>query len=192
LLEIIVAVAIFAVMSAVAYQGLGGILAAREHLAQQNHKWRDLAMFFVRFEADIDAMAPRTVRDSFDQTHPALEGMPVPLHDEDPVLALTRMGLPGQNGVLASVQRFGYRLRGNTLEQLVWTAPDQAPRTQPAVNLLLDHISAFEVTYLDLNRQWQPRWPTPDQQGKLPLALNVAITLESGERANRVIAVPIR
>ena len=46
LIELLVALTIFALMSAMAYRGLNAVLETREQVLQDNHKWRELAVFF--------------------------------------------------------------------------------------------------------------------------------------------------
>ena len=48
LVELLVALAIFSVMSVVAYRGLNAVLETREHLMVDNRKWRELAVFFAQ------------------------------------------------------------------------------------------------------------------------------------------------
>src|SRR5690349_9166562 len=59
LVELLVALAIFAVMSGFAYRALNALLESRESLAQESRKWRDLALFVGRVERDLAAVLPR-------------------------------------------------------------------------------------------------------------------------------------
>ena len=190
LIEVMVAISIFAVMSAMAYRGLGAMLGARAQIALENEKWRQLAMFFARTERDFNALIIRPIRDSYDQVQPALKAGEDAQGETDALLSFTRTGLPGQSGMLSSVQRFGYRLRNRVVEQLIWSAPDQAPRSVPAVYPLLSEVSSFELRYLDHNRVWVTRWPPAGQFDTLPLAVEVALTLAGGERLTRMFALP--
>jgi general secretion pathway protein J len=190
LIEVMVAISIFAVMSAMAYRGLGAMLSARGQIAQENEKWRQLAMFFARTERDFNALVNRPIRDSYDQIQPALKAGEDAQGETDALLAFTRTGLPGQSGMLSSVQRFGYRLRNRVVEQLIWTAPDQAPRTVPAVYPVLGEVSNFELRYLDRNRVWVTRWPPAGQLETLPLAAEIALTLAGGQRVTRMFVLP--
>lgn len=190
LVELLVALAIFAIMATAAYRGLSTMLDARERIDQENRKWRNVALFFARLENDLEAVVARPVRDSSDLVAPALRGTSLAVAEDEAQLAFTRSGYGGQNGVLSAPQRVGYRLRGETVELLTWAALDQAPRSRPEVNAALDKVTKLEFRYLDSGGNWQPQWPAPGQDGSLPSAMEARVTLSSGETLQRVFALP--
>ncbi|HJX58441.1 MAG TPA: type II secretion system minor pseudopilin GspJ [Thiobacillus sp.] len=189
LVEMLVALTIFALMSVLAYRGLTAVLQTREHLTEDNRRWRDIALTLAQLEQDMSMVVDRPVRDSGDLPLPALVGNPQALGANDAQLSFSRMGMAWQTGVLADVQRHGYRLNNGTLEQLVWPVLDQAPRSEPAVNRLLEKVSRFELRYLDGSGNWQPRWPLPGVAA-LPAALEVVLELDGGVAVTRVFALP--
>ena len=191
LIEMLVALVIFALMSVMAYRGLTTVLESRDHLAQENRKWREVALLFARLEQDFAVLAKRPVRDANDLRAEPFVAKPEILGEDDAMLMFTRMGLSGQASPLAGPQRFGYRLRGNAIEQLVWPAPDAAPRTIPSVNTLLERVAAAEFRYFDREGKWQVRWPLPGGNMVYPAAVEVAIELQSGERVTRLFALPV-
>jgi len=190
LVEVLVALTIFALMSVLAYRGLTAVLQTREHLTEDNRRWRDIALTVAQLEQDLSQVVERPVRDSGDLLLPALLGNPQTTHTDAAQLSFSRMGLAWQTGVLADVQRHGYRLKNGTLEQLVWPVLDQAPRSEPIVNTLLERVTRFELRYLDGTGNWQPRWPLPGVAATLPAALEVMIELDGGTTVTRVFALP--
>jgi general secretion pathway protein J len=189
LVEVLVALTIFALMSMLAYRGLNSMLETRAHLTEDNRRWRDLALTLAQLEQDMSQAVNRPVRDSGGLLQPALVGVPQPLAN-DAQLSVSRMGSGWQTGVAADVQRHGYRLRNGTLEQLVWPVLDQAPLSVPAVYPLLDRVSRFELRYLDAAGNWQPSWPLPGATAVLPAALEVVLELDGGIAVTRVFALP--
>jgi general secretion pathway protein J len=190
LLEILVALAIFALLTAISYTGLNAVLDSREQLAAENQKWRDLALVFGRLEQDIANAAPRSIRDSSGLNAPALAGQQNRRNVDEPQLALTRTGFAGRAGNLAALQRVGYRLKERNLEQLVYPVLDQAPLTLPQALPLASGISAFQLRYLDARGAWQPNWPVAGIQDAMPAAVEVAITLAPEERITRIFLLP--
>lgn len=188
LIELLVALAIFSVMSVVAYRGLNAVLETREHLMDDNRKWRELAVFFAQMKESVTNVVNRPVRDSGDLQSPAFLGKPDAVGENDAQLIFTRMGLPGQQGHLGDLQRFGYRLHDRNIELLVWPVLDQAPHTRPSVSLALGHVSSFVVRYLDERGVWQEKWPVIGQNNALPRAIEVRLGLESGEQVIRVFS----
>jgi len=190
LLEILVALIIFGLMSVMAYRGLTSVLQSRDHLAQENRKWRAVAMLFARIEQDLNQLANRPVRDSNDLNAAPFVAQAVLRGEHEAMLSFTRMGYADQAGALAGPLRSGYRLRGETVEQLLWPAPDAAPRAVPAVNGLLDNVSVLEFQYLDASGAWHTQWPLAGSNNVFPAALQVVLGLKSGERIVRLFALP--
>ena len=188
LIEVLVAIAIFAIMSVVAYRGLNGILQARERVTLESRKWREIALFFTRVEGDLTAVIDRPVRDSGDLLLPPFVGKERTVSQDDAQMEFTRTGLPGQSGKLADLQRFGYRLRDGAIEQIVWTVLDRAPRSHPESFVILQEVAELRLRYLDGKNVWQNIWPAPEQAG-LPHAVEMTIVLKSGEKVTRVYAL---
>jgi general secretion pathway protein J len=193
LIEVLIAIAIFAVMSAFAYRALSSILNARERVAQENQKWREVSTFFARLEADLANAVTRSIRNSNNLDTKAFIGNATFNNDSEGQLMFTRMGLPGASGTLAAPQRLGYRVKQGNLEELVWPVLDQGPRTVPAVYPLLSGVNTFTVRYFDANsNSWQGSWPLSSNSGTtatqtIPRAVEVALTLDSGETLTRVL-----
>lgn len=190
LVEMLVALTIFALMSVFAYRGLTAVLETRAHLTEDNRRWRDIALTLAQLEQDLGMAVNRPVRDSGDLLRPALVGDPQALGASEAQLSFSRMGMAWQTGVPADVQRHGYRLNNGTIEQLVWPVLDQAPHTTPEVHALLERVKRFELRYLDNLGNWQPRWPLPNVAATLPAAVEVVIELEQGGTVTRVFVLP--
>ena len=192
LIEVLIAITIFAVMSAFAYRALSSILSARDRVAQENQKWRSVSTLFARLEADLANATARSIRNSSNLQEDAFVGKLTFGNDNEGQVMFTRMGLPGATGTLAAPQRLGYRVKQGTVEELVWPVLDQGPRTVPAVYPLLSGVRTLTLRYLDArNNGWQTSWPplatgpTPPQS--IPKAVEVALTLESGETITRLL-----
>lgn len=190
LVEMLVALTIFALMSVLAYRGLTAVLETRAHLTDDNRRWRDIALTLSQLEQDLSMVVDRPVRDGGDLVQPALVGDPNAIGANEAQLNFSRMGMAWQTGVPADVQRHGYRLANGTLEQLVWPVLDRAPHSEPAVHALLERVKRFELRYLDGAGNWQPRWPLPGVAATLPAAVEVVVELEQGGTVTRVFALP--
>jgi len=189
LVEMLVALTIFALMSVLAYRGLNAALQTRAHLTEDNRRWRDVALTLAQLEQDMGLAVNRPARGSGGLPLPALVGNAQAFGANDAQLSFSRMGMAWQTGVLADVQRHGYRLNNGTLEQLVWPVLDQAPRSEPAVQPLLERVRRFDLRYLDGSGNWQSRWPLPGMAA-LPAALEVVLELDGGVAVTRVFALP--
>jgi general secretion pathway protein J len=194
LIEVLIAIAIFALMAGVAYRGLTAILETRQRVDAENEKWRNIGLLFTRLERDLAVAVPRPIRDAAKPYADALAGETVIVGEYGAQLAFTRMGSPDDTGVMGAPQRVGYRIKNNNVEVLLWPVLDQAPRTVPEPNIIATDISDMTFRYLDNNQQWQSRWPPagnyPTGSHLLPNAVEVSITLTSGEIITRLIDLP--
>ena len=59
LVELLVALAIFAILTGFAYRGLTAMLESRAALETESRKWRDVAIFVGRLDRDLSATLGR-------------------------------------------------------------------------------------------------------------------------------------
>lgn len=189
LLELLVAMAIFAISAWLAYGGLRQVLAGRDvllpQLAAQTAQWRALGLL----TADLDNLAPRPIRDALGTPRPALEsgGASVSLLEltrRDPARAL----LAGQ----PELARIGYRLEDGRLVREVWPVLDRVQSTVPAQQVLLDKVQSLSLQFLDGRQgsQWNNFWPPlngGDQLTRLPRGLIFTLRFEDGRELRRVL-----
>ncbi len=186
LVEMLVALLIFALMSVLAYRGLAAAFASQAHLEDDNRRWRDISLTFAQLERDVGMAVDRPVRDSIDRRLPAWQGAPAA---DAAQLEFSRMGDAWQTGAAADVLRYGYRLRDGTIEQLVWPVLDRGVRGEPVVNTLLERVRRFDLRYLARDGNWQAAWPAGSGDD-LPAALEVVVELAEGTTLTRIFALP--
>lgn len=194
LIELIVAVALLALITGMAYRGLDGVSRSSErNLAESDH-WQGVALLFERIASDVAQPAHRPVRAGAENAAPLPEwwGRGVPGAGDaagvDPAAAqleFTRKSPTGRDEV-----RLGYRLRDDKVEMLLWPVLDRAPSTSPEVYVLLDGVSALRFRHLDATGNWQDIWPVSGSRDTLPRALAVEITLRDGVTLHRLFALP--
>lgn len=194
LIEVLAALTIFAIMAVMSYRALAAVLDSREQLATETAKWRDLSLFFARIEQDLDAVLNRPVRSADDLFQPAFSLNPD--STADALLAFTRSGYAQAEGGLAAPQRIGYRLRERKVELVLWPHLDMPPRATSQAFSALPNISDIKLRAMDAQGAWQARWPVPGSPaaggasaGALPNALEISVTLASGETVTRLIAM---
>lgn len=195
LIELLVAVAIFGVLSGIAYRALTVVLDSRVRIEQENRKWRDLGTFFARLEQDIGAVTPRPIRDAGDRIVPALVGAPTVAQANEGTLMLTRTALAITREAADPPRRLGYRLRGDVVELLSWSALDQGTRDSPRAVTLLNGVTELQLAYFDRRGQKHTAWPPPGTSGPavvIPNAVEVSLTLASGERITRLLPTAVR
>ncbi|HEY2630322.1 MAG TPA: prepilin-type N-terminal cleavage/methylation domain-containing protein, partial [Usitatibacter sp.] len=108
LVELLVALAIFAIVAGFAYRSLDSMLQTRVALEQQSRKWRDVALFIGRMERDLAAVLPMRTAVGADGTTLMPVSSLVQSTASDVGLALSRSGSPLQENSLAAPQRVAY------------------------------------------------------------------------------------
>jgi general secretion pathway protein J len=191
LLELIVAVGVFALFSVMAYSALNRVLDQRDQIEEKRAYWRGLSLTFLRMEEDMAQARARPVRDIDGTTLPALRGQPTDTRAlADPTLELTRGGvLVFGEGVRSDLQRVGYRLEDNVLLRLTWPVLDRAPQTKPFESPLLRDVETFEVRFYSLGGNWIDVWPVEELSEELPRGVEVTLTLTNGNEFKRVFFV---
>ena len=181
LLELVVAIGIFAVLSAMAYGGLNSVLKSRSTVEAAMKKTADLQKAYLRLRNDLQLVNARPARDGYGQPQPALSST------LDGRLEFTRSGW--SNPLLqprSTLERVSYRLdEDDRLVRETWRVLDRAPDSEPVRTALLENIEELQWRFLDDNREWRSEWPQLTQSTQLPQDAPppraVELTLRSGE-----------
>lgn len=186
LLEILVALAIFAVVSVIAYSGLNQMLLAKSRVEAENRLWRELTQVLGRLDEDVSLVVNRRWRDQGGLVQPAVRGTAELALPYDCQLELVRKSTQGGSGLV----HIGYRFKQQQLEMLLWDVLDQGPRTEPQIYPLMQDINGLEVQFLDARRNWVSKWPQPSEPNALPKAVRVRLSLQKGGVVERLLVLP--
>jgi general secretion pathway protein J len=191
LLELVIAIGIFALFSAMAYGALDRIMSQRDRLESEQLFWRTLSLVFLRVEDDLAQARPRRIRDIDGNVLPSLRGQPTDTRAvAEPTLEFTRGGVIdlsiGGNTIL---QRVGYRLQDQQLLRLSWPVLDRGPQSRPAEAVLLKDVEAFSVRFLGPNGDWLEQWPTQGVADELPRGVELTVQLKGRGEFTRSFVV---
>lgn len=194
LLELIVALAVFAVMSVAAYSGLRNVLFTQAALQVQQQRLADLQLAVYRLEQDISQAVARSIRDEYGDPQPAMRGGDL----IDNALVLTRSGWDNPlQQTRAHLQRVAYRLQGGRLLRQHWEVLDRATQRPALELLLLDRVQQFEVRFMNQRQDWQPTWPPHDptapsaqRQHDLPRAVEITLRTDDFGTISRLFLLP--
>lgn len=191
LIELMVAVALLAVISSMAYRGLDSITRGSERSLAEGEYWQKIALLFERIASDVAQPARRQVRPTADNALalPEWLGRQMdPAAEMDPAAAqleFTRKSPPGRDEV-----RLGYRLRAGKVELLLWSVLDRAPGSLPETYVLLEGVSTLTFRYMDSAGNWQDSWPVVGSREVLPRAVALEMTMKDGITLHRLFALP--
>ncbi len=187
LLELLVALAIFAVLAAIAYTALNQVSSTRTHMQAKAERLTALQMVFTVLGRDIEQGIARRVRDEFGDVEPVMKGGGVGTN----LLSLTRAGWRNPLGLPRShLQRVSYVFADNKWVRQSWAVLDRGPGVLPHEEVMLEDVKAVELRFLDQTRQWQGFWPPPNQETSLPRAVEITIDLADWGRVTRLFRVP--
>lgn len=191
LLEVLVAVAIFVVLSSLAYAGLTRMLEGRDRIEAERERWRTLALAFAQLEDDLALARPRGARDVDGSVLPAFRGQPVdPRPLGEPSLEFTRGGVfVSGAGATTDLQRVAYRLKDGVLMRLTWPTLDRPPGVQVREIALLPNVKNLTLRLHAPNGGWSERWPIGDDKSAVPDAVELAFDVVGIGRLTRVLLV---
>jgi general secretion pathway protein J len=205
LVEVLIALAITAFVSVIAYGSFSTVLtgvertrATAERVYQVNRAW----MIISR---DLEQFIARPVRDEFGESEPAMQGGMAARFP----LSLTRGGWhnPLAQG-RPELQRVNYRLQGDSLWRDSYPVLDRAGETQAQSARLLDDVESIRLLFLDSadnarsvgtgtqldTRNWPENWVVDTSQPGAglapPLAVEVRMQLADWGEMRRIYALP--
>jgi len=188
LLELLVALALFALVAAMGYGGLSAMVRAQDGLRAQSERLAALQLAVGLLERDLRQAVPRPIRDRAGEQRAALSG-------QSRALELSALA-PASAIVLTrpSLQRVGYFWDQKRLVRQTYAVLDRAPGTQAQNKVLMEDVEDVTLRYLSRERQWFDAWPArsggqQDPQA-LPLAIELRLRLADYGTIRRVLVLP--
>jgi len=196
LLELLIAMAVFGVVSYMAYTGLAQILDARDRINISQKRLAAIQLTFLKIERDIQNIVKRPIRDQFGGYIGEVVGDELDINR----LEITRGARNVPDNISTSnLQRVGYRLEDEILYRVSWPVLDPAQDTEPRVTKILTGVEELELRFLSQKGEWQNSWDsaaTPVGQGPnasaigIPRAVGVKITIKDYGEINRLFLMP--
>lgn len=190
LLEMIVAIGVFAVIAAISYGSLNRFLAARDTITARNEALRALQITMNLVEYDFRYAVNRPVRDGFGDDEPALIG-----GQDDPLgpgelVRLTVNRSDTSLSAMPALQRVAWRLDDGTLKRVTWQVLDRDQDSREVVRELLFGVDEAEFRFLTMQGE-QVRSGTEWLGGEgLPAGIELLVTLRNGRQYRRVFDLP--
>jgi general secretion pathway protein J len=198
LIEVLIALFISAIVAVMAYSGLESAIKQREAVVESAKRTKQLLQFWTTLERDIAQIAPRSIRDGFDQRQPALSGGVV----AEDFLSFTRAGWSNPTGQQRTeMQRVAYAFQDDTILRAIWRDIDAVAQSEPQSLILLSGVKDINVMFLKtgegsrddgLGGEWLPEWnlmPQESVQTLLPAAIEITVTTEDSGEIRRVFEV---
>jgi general secretion pathway protein J len=201
LLEVLVALAIFAVVATVSFSAVQRGVDTSERLTEQRRFWQGLDDTFRLLEQDLEMAIARAPRIPGRQGLRAFEGYGRGRPGRGgELLRLTRAGVTSvREGPVSPYRRVAYRIEEGVLRRAAWYRLDVPVRREPREAVLLRGIEDHRIQYWqDEGQRWIDQWPrrlTTGDDGGAGLPEAVRLRLDLGKRGafERIFLVgPVR
>ncbi|MDD3518574.1 MAG: type II secretion system minor pseudopilin GspJ [Chromatiales bacterium] len=197
LLEVLIALAIFAAVAAMAYGGLRSVLEARAATDAAAARLAELQIALTLIGRDVEQFVDRPTRDLYGNAQPALRWQPYRL---PPRFELIRAGGRAVER-RSSLRRVGYELEDGVLYRLGWYALDGATDEADERTALFPvearelRVEDFAVVIypdgfrLDGGMTPPQEWPAAGSEVQ-PAAVEVNLEVQGFGTVTRVFALP--
>ena len=192
--EVVIALAVFAVVGTLAFTGLNSILKHQSELQERSDQIKDLQLALKYLERDISQIIARPVRDQYGDRQPGFSA------DEDSIMSFTYSGWRNPAGLSRShMQRVAYEVssdKDSQKQELIrhsWNRLDGAIIEDARSIPILKDIQELEWKFLGQGSVWEPRWPpinTDPDTAPMPRAVSVSFNVEPWGKITRIIALP--
>lgn len=191
LLEVLIALSIFAIMGLASYHLLSGEARTQQSLDKQTYEHNYWQRGIMRLTQDLQQTVNRSIREDYGNREPALVG-------ETDSITLTRGGWSNPlHRVRSDLQRVDYRLHtldeDTYLQRSFWFALDRAPASEPVHQKVLPDIHDLQFRYFHPdNQSWVSQWPPANQpDAGLPQAIEVTLTSPSKGQIQRLVTLTL-
>ncbi len=180
LLELLVALAVFAVIAVMAYSGLNTVLNAHFQIEQQAAQLASLQRVFSKLSYDIEQYIQRPIRNQYGDEESSINGTIEQIE-------FTRSGWrnPAQQN-RSFLQRVAYHLQDTRLVRSYWFVLDRAQDSKPILMNLADNINGMQWYYLDDKLIWHEKWPNNSTQLK---AIKIVLKIEGWGKIERLFQI---
>lgn len=154
LLELLVVIAVFSIMSATAYSSLQSSLKAEENFDAAMKELEAVQMSLAIFQRDIMQLSQRSVRDAYGDS----EASVVLLAGQE--LLFTRGGnFSSLKLDQTELTRVAWSLQDEQLVRSTWRSLDSTQGEQPLSAPLLEEVTRLQIRVLDQENLWHRDWP---------------------------------
>lgn len=193
LIEIVIALAVFAIVGTMAFGGLNSILKQQASLTERSDQIKELQLALKFLERDINQIAVRPIRDQFGDAQPAFSAPPF-ADNENSFISFTNSGWRNPAGLTRShLQRISYEISENQLIRHTWNRLDGTINEESRDAVILNDIEEVEWLFLNNTDNWVQQWPPLNSQQSntlLPRAVSISFTHQAWGEITRIFPLP--
>ena len=187
LLELLVALSIFSVLSVMAYGGLQAVITKKNSTEQAADRIAELQLAMMRISTDLRQTVDRKIRDEYGDFLASMQSS----QNGDATMAWTRAGYRNPAHLKRShMQRVAYKLEQQKLIRITWPVLDRAQDTEAMETEVLANIESIEWRFLNNQDEWVSAWPEAGINAELfslPKAVEFSLDLQDWGKIRRLI-----
>lgn len=180
LIELMIAIAITAMLGVIGYRALDAATASQQRLAAELDRWRDIGRFVQRAEADLWQLTgrPRSPGGDLRLTRATDAGVP-----------RSELSFLAGDGAGERIRRCGFRFDRDRVLLLRWPGTDAA--SPPREDRLLDRVRDLRFRLRLADGRVVDHWPVAnDSTDVLPTAVDMELELHDADVIHRLL--PLR
>jgi general secretion pathway protein J len=195
LVELLVAMAVFAIVGVMALSGYTQLQRQAEYTEQRLERTREVQRAVQTMVQDLSQVEPRPIREPIGEEYlPALLAGESAEHK----LEFTRAGWSNTAGLpRPTLQRVAYRLDQDGLWRDHWRVLDRTQSSEPVRVKLLTGVRTVTFRFMGSNREWVDQWPagrlvgpsTSDIERVRPMAVEMTLELEDWGTIKRLVEI---
>ncbi|ASQ45780.1 GspJ family T2SS minor pseudopilin variant LspJ [Legionella clemsonensis] len=190
LIEILIALAVFAILATVTSSVMYYAFNTRARVNQQADRLNNIQLALLLIERDTTQAIPRAVFGNEMHLFPAFIGQPQ-------YFELTKLGFENPHSLekRSNLQRIAYICNNNQLLRRIWSTLDSTNRDRYEDRIVLDNLVTCRFAYLNHNLQVLPEWrENAVQQNQkaepLPKAIQINLTLKDWDKISLLFIIP--
>ncbi len=190
LIEVIVALAVFAVVATMTGSVMLQAFETKKRLAAQTEQLNELHVIMTLIRRDIAQITNRSIRGNEGRLYPPFIG-------ESNYTEFTRGGFVNPNTVLQSstLKRVAFLCGHGELTRRSWAAVDSPTRRDTNDQVLLEHLTHCSFAYISQSQEhlssWRPYAISQDQKNAfIPTAIELSITIKNYGSATLLFPIP--
>lgn len=186
LLELLVALSIFSILSVMAYGGLQTVISSKQSSQQAANRIAEIQLVMMRISNDLRQAVSRKVRNEYGDFVYAMQSA----NNGEQTMAWTRAGYRNPAHLKRSnIQRVAYKLEQQKLIRITWPVLDLAQDTKAMESEVLSDVELIEWRFLNNDGEWGSVWPEEGKEelSSLPQAIEINLELQDWGTIRRLI-----
>jgi general secretion pathway protein J len=192
LIEVIIAMSIFAILAILSYSGLHSVIMSKTNTEASLERLQELQMTMLTLSSDLQQISSRDAHDALGGSLHKLS-----TQSSEYLIEFTRSGWRNPaNLPRSSLQRVAYQLKDDALIRIYWPHIDRADDEQRVERTLIHNIESLDIQFLNADNEWKEDWPsasalTSSAPTALPTAIDVRLKMNDWGEIRRLIKVSI-